>query len=238
MHTKHIDKLAAEGARFSQFYATSLCTPSRAALLTGRLPVRKYALCSVFCLEPGPNVAIVQPNVHEHAVPSRGLVQRGKCRIVIGRAHPPATLAASSGRGLWAAFLKRRSPSPRYAFFHCSMNSLKLARVALCPGAEGGGLFHWHGWQVVRSGLSLLAQYVCGLLLLDCEFALWHSRPRSWPFHSQDIIQSLAQASGRSSSYAPRLRFLAGHALLARRRMRAQPAACARTVTLASFASD
>ena len=32
--------MAAHGIKFSQFYAAHLCTPSRAALLTGRLPIR------------------------------------------------------------------------------------------------------------------------------------------------------------------------------------------------------
>ena len=41
VQTPNIDSLAAQGARFSQFYVPSaLCSPSRAALLTGRTPYR------------------------------------------------------------------------------------------------------------------------------------------------------------------------------------------------------
>jgi arylsulfatase A-like enzyme len=38
--TPNLDKLAAAGAKFQQFYAQPMCTPTRAALMTGRYPFR------------------------------------------------------------------------------------------------------------------------------------------------------------------------------------------------------
>ena len=46
IRTPNLDRMAAEGMRFTDFYAAaSVCTPSRAGLLTGRLPVRS-GMCS------------------------------------------------------------------------------------------------------------------------------------------------------------------------------------------------
>lgn len=44
--TPNLDKLAAEGTRLDQFYVQPMCTPTRAALLTGRYPFR-YGLQTV-----------------------------------------------------------------------------------------------------------------------------------------------------------------------------------------------
>src|SRR5215510_15553731 len=40
IQTPNLDKLAATGARLEQFYAQPMCTPSRAAIMTGRYPHR------------------------------------------------------------------------------------------------------------------------------------------------------------------------------------------------------
>src|SRR5260221_11363829 len=41
VHTDHIDRLAAEGIHFTQFYVNCpICSPSRTALMTGQFPAR------------------------------------------------------------------------------------------------------------------------------------------------------------------------------------------------------
>lgn len=40
MRTPNLDRMAAEGARLTEFYAAPTCTPARSSLLTGRYPLR------------------------------------------------------------------------------------------------------------------------------------------------------------------------------------------------------
>ncbi|NLE37117.1 MAG: sulfatase [Pirellulaceae bacterium] len=47
IHTPRLDRMAQEGQRWTEFYvAAPMCTPSRASLMTGRLPVRN-GMCSL-----------------------------------------------------------------------------------------------------------------------------------------------------------------------------------------------
>jgi arylsulfatase A-like enzyme len=49
--TPHIDRLAASGVRFESFYVQHMCTPTRAALMTGRYPMR-FGM-QTFVITPG-----------------------------------------------------------------------------------------------------------------------------------------------------------------------------------------
>ena len=49
IRTPSIDQLAKSGAKLNQFYAQPMCTPTRAALMTGRYPFR-YGLQTVVIL--------------------------------------------------------------------------------------------------------------------------------------------------------------------------------------------
>ncbi len=81
LQTPNLDKLAAGGAKFAQFYVQSMCTPTRAALMTGRYPFR-YGLQTIVI--PGP--AAYGLDTTEWLLP-QALQEAGYNTAIIGKWH-------------------------------------------------------------------------------------------------------------------------------------------------------
>lgn len=62
--TPSLDQLAAEGVRLNRFYTTPICSPTRAALMTGRDPMRLGIAYGVIL--PWDNIGV---NPAEHFMP-------------------------------------------------------------------------------------------------------------------------------------------------------------------------
>lgn len=79
--TPHLDKLADRGAKLEQFYVLPLCTPTRAALMTGRYPIRH-----------GLQVGVVRPwaqyglPLDERTLP-QALKEAGYSTHIVGKWH-------------------------------------------------------------------------------------------------------------------------------------------------------
>ncbi|SVD85224.1 uncharacterized protein METZ01_LOCUS438078, partial [marine metagenome] len=96
--TPNLDRMAAEGVKFTQFYsASSVCTPSRAGLLTGRLPVRS-GMCSDKRRVLFPNSAGGLPQ--SEITLAEGLKTKGYATAAIGKwhlGHLPQYLPTNNG---------------------------------------------------------------------------------------------------------------------------------------------
>lgn len=79
--TPNLDALAAGGAKFTQFYCMNMCTPTRAALMTGRYPLR-YGLQTMVI--PGP--ATYGLDLSERILP-QALTNAGYTTAIIGKWH-------------------------------------------------------------------------------------------------------------------------------------------------------
>jgi len=81
IRTPHLDQLAAQGVKLTQFYVQPMCTPTRAALMTGRYPFR-YGLQTIVI--PGP--ANYGLDTSEFLLP-QCLKDAGYTTAIIGKWH-------------------------------------------------------------------------------------------------------------------------------------------------------
>jgi len=79
--TPNLDALAAGGAKFTQFYVQPMCTPTRAALMTGRYPFR-YGLQTAVI----PSVSAYGLGTSEYLLP-QCLKEAGYKTAIIGKWH-------------------------------------------------------------------------------------------------------------------------------------------------------
>ncbi len=85
INTPHLDKMAVEGQKWTSFYvAAPVCTPSRAGLLTGRLPIRS-GMCSDKrrVLFPDSNGGLPQSEI----TIARALKENGYQTAAVGKWH-------------------------------------------------------------------------------------------------------------------------------------------------------
>jgi arylsulfatase A-like enzyme len=81
IRTPNLDELAATGARLEQFYAQPMCTPTRAALMTGRYPMR-YGLQTVVI----PSAGTYGLPTDERTLP-QALREAGYETAIVGKWH-------------------------------------------------------------------------------------------------------------------------------------------------------
>jgi len=93
IQTPNLDRMAAEGLKLTSFYAQPSCTPARAALLTGRLPMRSGLFRVIF---PEEDFGLPQ----EELTIAEALKEHGYKTAAIGKWHlNPTHTALTSTMG-------------------------------------------------------------------------------------------------------------------------------------------
>jgi arylsulfatase A-like enzyme len=130
--TPSLDRLAAEGVELSRFYTTPICSPTRAALMTGRDPMRLGVSYGV--IMPWMNIGI---HPQEHFMPESFLAA-GYQTAMVGKWH--------LGHALQAYHPNERGFEHFYGHLH--------TEVGYFPpfGNQGGKDFQLNGKSIERDG--------------------------------------------------------------------------------------
>jgi arylsulfatase A len=131
--TPHIDRLAQEGMRFTDAYASApVCSPTRAALLTGKWPARLHLTDWIPGRKPWPTSKLHSPDFeqqlpHREITIAEALKPRGYVSASIGKWHLGGAgfYPESQGFSLNVAGTERGSPRSYFGPFDL-------------PGIEGG----------------------------------------------------------------------------------------------------
>jgi arylsulfatase A-like enzyme len=101
VETPNIDRIAADGVRYTQWHTTALCSPTRSCLLTGRNHTRNSMACIT-------EAAIGFPNASGTIPPENGMIseilgERGWNTYMTGKWHlcPEAEMNLASTRRNW-----------------------------------------------------------------------------------------------------------------------------------------
>jgi arylsulfatase A-like enzyme len=105
IRTPRFDRMAAEGQKWTNFYVQPVCSPSRAALLTGRLPIRS----GMYGVANASAPKVLQNDAAEGLPPdeitiAEALKPRGYATAIIGKwhlGHLPRFLPMQQGFDYW-----------------------------------------------------------------------------------------------------------------------------------------
>jgi len=101
IQTPNIDRIAANGVRYTQFHTTALCSPTRSCLLTGRNHTRNSMACITEAAIGFPNASGTIPP--ENGMLSEILGERGWNTYMVGKWHlcPTDEMNLASTRRNW-----------------------------------------------------------------------------------------------------------------------------------------
>jgi arylsulfatase A-like enzyme len=101
IETPNIDRIAAQGVRYSQWHTTALCSPTRSCLLTGRNHTRNSMACITEAASGFPNASGTIPP--ENGMISEILGERGWNTYAVGKWHlcPTDEMNLASTRRNW-----------------------------------------------------------------------------------------------------------------------------------------